>query len=574
VLARLLEGSEPPRRLTPQEQRVEFTVCAAVLAAGCATAYLLPWSTSPSAATVAACVLAYATTARVCLHLGGGSAAASQLAFVPMLFVLPPPLVPLTVAAALLASALPEVVSGRAHPERLASAVSDAGYAFGPALVFAAGSPATPVGDWEWLALAFASQCVLDAALSCAREWLGLGIRPSVHFDSMRTVYGVDLLLMPVAVVIADRAVGAPEAILVVLPLSVLLATVARDRNRRLDEATARFEEAERERARVNVAVHRVGRSLGDSLDRRTMLEVALGTAVDAVAADAGRARMAGSSDARVFDAVPVRPGAAEAEALLAAERAALAGHELVSESGDGWWAMGHPLFAQRELEPLPLGAIAVCRHGGPFSREQEDLFAYLATQTAASIEAIALHERLRERFVSDELTGLANHRRFHEFLKAEVEQAPIAGHPLSVLLVDIDNFRRVNAELGHGGGDEVLRAIAAVVREHCRTTDDQPARYAGQRFAIALPGANIDDAWTVAEDIRTGVAALGLVVGGAHVSVSVGLAELTARVASDEALIFAAEAALDEAKRAGKDRSMGFRGPYPADVARPFPPR
>ena len=555
-LERLLGGSAPPRRLTRSEQHVELGVCVAVIAAGCATAFLLPWSKPSSPATVAACVLAYAATARVCLHLGGGSAALSQLAFVPMLFILPPPIVPLTVAAALFASALPGVASGRAHPERLASAVGDAGYAFGPALVFAAGSPATPVGDWEWLALACVSQCLLDAALSCAREWLGLRLRPSVQLDSMRTVYGVDLLLLPVAVVIADLAVRTPEAILVVLPLSVLLATVARDRNRRLAEATARFEEAERERARVSVAVHRVGRSLGDSLDRRTMLEVALGTAVDAVAADAGRARLADSSDARVFDAVPVRPGAAEADALLAAERAALAGDRLVSETGGGWWAIGHPLLAQREPQELPLGALAVCRHGGPFSREQEDLFAYLATQTAASLEAIALHERLRDRFVSDELTGLANHRRFREFL--EVAVAPGAARPLSVLLVDLDDFRRINAELGHGGGDEVLRAVATVVRVLCRTIG-QPARYTGQRFAVALPGADIDDAWTVAEDIRTGVAALGLVVGGTRVSVSVGVAELSSRIASDEALIFAAEAALDEAKRAGKNHIAGW---------------
>jgi diguanylate cyclase (GGDEF)-like protein len=356
-----------------------------------------------------------------------------------------------------------------------------------------------------------------------------------------------------------------PAVAAFVVSLVVLLALTARDGYRRLRNMLDHIAQLERERERVHVAIHRVARSLDDSLDRCTTLEVAVGTTVDAVAAAAGRARLAGSPKARTFDAVPHRPGAASAEALLAAERAALAGRS-GRESYDGWWALGAPLVASREPRADPVGAMAVCREA-PFSRDEEDLFAYLAAQTAASLEAITLHERLSEQVVRDELTGLGNHRRFQQVLATRVDEALRSGAPLSMLLLDLDDFRSINAALGHGAGDDVLRAVGQVVRDHCRMTDE-PARYAGQQIAVALPGTDLEGAWAVAEDIRSDIAALDVGDGTVSVTGSVGIIELSTRVASREGLIFAAEAALDEAKRAGKNRTVGFRGPYRADDA------
>jgi hypothetical protein len=167
---------------------------------------------------------------------------------------------------------------------------------------------------------------------------------------------------------------------------------VARDRNRRLDEALDRLAALERERDRVREAIRRTGRSLGYSLDRQTVLEVAVGTAVDAVGGAAGRARLAGSGQAMTFEAVPHEPGGAESVALLAAERAALAGHTGVAEACDGWWAIARPLTSGRR----PVGAVAACRATGPFSDDEAELFAYLVAQAAASLETIDLNELLQ----------------------------------------------------------------------------------------------------------------------------------------------------------------------------------
>jgi diguanylate cyclase (GGDEF)-like protein len=477
-----------------------------------------------------------------------------------MLFLLPPALIPLAVTVSLCAATLPDMVAGRADRERLVTAVGDSGYALAPALVLVALGRPDGFGDWPLLVAALAAQSLLDAALSIAREWIGRGVRPALQLSVMGTVYGVDALLAPLALVIAVEATREPLAVLAVLPLGLLLAAVVRDRNRRIDEAAGRLDEVARVHDRMNVAIQRVGRALGDSLDRSAMLEVALGTTVDAVGAAAGRARLAGY-DARTFEAIPHQPGAAEAAALLAAEQTAREGHAMASKYVDGWWAIGRPLIAGGGA---PVGAIAVCRSTGEFSLDEESLFGYLATQTAAAIESIELHERLREQITRDELTGLASHRRFHELLEVEVEAAHRDHSPLSVLLIDVDRFRRVNAALGHAAGDEILRAIGTVVRERCRVTDE-PARYGGQRLAVALAHTELDDAWLAAEHIRTGIAALEIPAGDdfVHVTASIGIAELSHRVPSREALIFAAEAALDEAKEAGRNRSVGFRGPY-----------
>jgi hypothetical protein len=389
----LLASARPdrPRRLPSRELAVELALAAAVLCAGAACALLVSSGRPLELGTAAACIAVYVAGARTRLYVGGGSALGTQLAFIPMLFLLPPGWVPLAVATGLTLSVLPQVLTGRAGPERIVTSVGDAGHALAPVLVLAAaGSPGMP--SWGIVLAAAGAQCVFDAALSTGREWLGRGIRPSVQLGVMATVYGVDLLLLPIAVVLAQRAVDDPAAVLAALPLTVLLGAVARDRNRRLDDALERLGALERERDRVQEAIRRTGRSLGFSLDRQTVLEVAVGTAVDAVGGAAGRARLLGSGRAMTFEAVPHQPGGAESLALLAAERAALAGHAPVAEAFDGWWAIARPLRSGRRT----MGAVAACRATGPFSDDETELFAYLVAQAAASLETIELNELLQ----------------------------------------------------------------------------------------------------------------------------------------------------------------------------------
>lgn len=313
---------------------------------------------------------------------------------------------------------------------------------------------------------------------------------------------------------------------------------------------------------REDVLLRRLARSLHDGLDRHTALDVALRATVDAVAAAAGRARLAGAPAARTFEAVP---GTARAEAMPAAERTALAGSRGY-KFRDGWWALGSPLPAR---EAGPLGAVTVCRHAVPFSREEGELLAHLAAQTAASLEAIALHEQLaRSR---DEVTGLVDRRRFHERLEDRIGESRGSGRPLSLMLLDVDDLRSVTAAFGRGTADGVLQAVADTVRRRCRTSDE-PACLAHRQIAVALPGAGMGPAWRMAEVLREAIAGLELRVGGRWLTVtaSIGIAELSHRVACRDGLLFAARSALNEAKRAGSNRSVGFRGPYRSDDALP----
>ena len=104
------------------------------------------------------------------------------------------------------------------------------------------------------------------------------------------------------------------------------------------------------------------------------------------------------------------------------------------------------------------------------------------------SIENVGLHETVERQAVTDELTGLFNRRRFQEAMATEVERARRFGQPLGLVLLDIDDFKRVNDTYGHQQGDLVLREVARVLRESSREIDE-PARYGGEELAVVLPG-------------------------------------------------------------------------------------
>ena len=120
------------------------------------------------------------------------------------------------------------------------------------------------------------------------------------------------------------------------------------------------------------------------------------------------------------------------------------------------------------------------------------------------SIENVGLHETVERQAVTDELTGLFNRRRFQEAMATEVERARRFQQPLGLVLLDIDNFKRVNDTYGHQQGDLVLREVARVLRESSREIDE-PARYGGEELAVVLPGTDLDGAYNLAERVRRG---------------------------------------------------------------------
>jgi diguanylate cyclase (GGDEF)-like protein len=156
--------------------------------------------------------------------------------------------------------------------------------------------------------------------------------------------------------------------------------------------------------------------------------------------------------------------------------------------------------------------------------------------------------ERLATR---DALTGLANRRLLEETLDLELARARREGTPLSVVVVDVDNFKEINDTHGHLVGDDVLRDIGSVLDANTKAFD-LAARYGGDEFVVILPGCTRADVETVGQRLRRAVAAG---VDGIPVSVSAGVATLPDDAADGERLLVAADAALYEAKRAGRDR-------------------
>jgi two-component system cell cycle response regulator len=173
-----------------------------------------------------------------------------------------------------------------------------------------------------------------------------------------------------------------------------------------------------------------------------------------------------------------------------------------------------------------------------------------------------ALRERnqeLLELSVTDSLTGLFNRKHLWETLARELEGYKRHLRPLSVLMIDIDHFKRYNDTNGHLAGDEVLRKMAATFRSSLRVSD-YAARYGGEEFLMVLPDTDSAMAKKAAERLRELVAAETF--GGAdpaRVTVSIGVASTSGHDEEPESLIRNADTALYRAKKAGRNRTIAF---------------
>ncbi|CAH0261578.1 Phytochrome-like protein cph2 [Pseudomonas sp. Bi70] len=161
-----------------------------------------------------------------------------------------------------------------------------------------------------------------------------------------------------------------------------------------------------------------------------------------------------------------------------------------------------------------------------------------------------------------DALTGLANRRRLDEALHAAFQLAAAQRQPLSFVLLDVDYFKRFNDQYGHPAGDDALRQVAAVLKQHARRSADTTARYGGEELALILPGSESASAMAVAERIRAGVEALAIANQGspyANLTLSIGVASCipgqTMQTPAD--LVAAADVALYAAKGGGRNRVM-----------------
>ncbi|MGB8005109.1 MAG: GGDEF domain-containing protein [Gaiellaceae bacterium] len=200
------------------------------------------------------------------------------------------------------------------------------------------------------------------------------------------------------------------------------------------------------------------------------------------------------------------------------------------------------------------------------FSAETKDLAEWLASQAAVALENARLHDVVQRQAITDDLTGLVNRRRFLGALQAEIERARRFGSDLTVVLADLDDFKRVNDAFGHHAGDEVLRSFADLVRSHVRDVD-VPGRLGGEEFAILLPETGSADAASVAERMRHSLSIVPILLADeqtARVTASFGVAQLTDEQTGDD-LMRAADAALYRAKAQGKNRVAIEKNAQPA---------
>ncbi len=167
---------------------------------------------------------------------------------------------------------------------------------------------------------------------------------------------------------------------------------------------------------------------------------------------------------------------------------------------------------------------------------------------------------RFEELAYKDPLTDLDNRRSFIEKAQAMLEYARRYNEPISVLMIDIDNFKKVNDTYGHDVGDRLLKALADVIRRSTRSSD-VAARYGGEEFVVLLPKTDEKGAELVANRIREEFKKVVLDVDGERISstVSIGVATLRGETSIDD-LIKNADIALYDAKRKGKDRTVIFK--------------
>lgn len=188
----------------------------------------------------------------------------------------------------------------------------------------------------------------------------------------------------------------------------------------------------------------------------------------------------------------------------------------------------------------------------------ERDRLQVIANQSSLALQNSLLHEELERLSVTDRLTDLYNHGYLHQRLDEEMERCVRFDHQMSLIMLDIDNFKQFNDRYGHPKGDSVLKSLSAVIHDNLREID-VAARYGGEEFVIMLPETDIAGAVAVAERIRAGMAKHVQLTGEEDEQViqtiSLGVANYPTHASSAAGLVEAADQAMYRAKRAGKNQ-------------------
>jgi diguanylate cyclase (GGDEF)-like protein len=324
-------------------------------------------------------------------------------------------------------------------------------------------------------------------------------------------------------------------------------------------ELTTRMGELEAERGRFKETLQRYGETLAATHDLDALVGAVLDTAVQATRARGGRLLLYDAERGEAVEQARIgtaRGSRSDLPVVVAAgeglEGEALASHEArVAQVPRAILAV--PILREHHL----LGLVtAVDPEEGAFSDDDVESLSALAVQAGVAIENARLHRVVERQAVTDALTGLANRRQFYEVLGREYERAQRFGQPVSLILLDIDDFKQINDSRGHLAGDAVLHSVAATVAEVIREID-LASRYGGEEFAVLLPQTGPEGAAHLAERLRSEIAARSIRFGTeeiAGVTASFGVAAGPDDQMTQIDLIASADAALYQAKREGKN--------------------
>jgi HD-GYP domain-containing protein (c-di-GMP phosphodiesterase class II) len=227
------------RRLARRLLSTEAAGAAVFLAVAIPLAALAPWTRPLSLTALGATAIAYLVATQVTFPVGSAFNRPTQLVFVPMLFLLPTPVVPLIVAAYLVADLWPHVLRGTLSPTRVVARLGDSFYALGPALVLVlAAQESFSWERWPLLLIAFGAQLLFDTGSGLARTWFAERIAPAEQLP-MLWLYLTDACLSCIGLMVAASSVRRPGLVLLVLPLVGLLWLFARERRQRIDNELA-----------------------------------------------------------------------------------------------------------------------------------------------------------------------------------------------------------------------------------------------------------------------------------------------------------------------------------------------
>ncbi|MHB8881669.1 MAG: GGDEF domain-containing protein [Thermodesulfovibrionales bacterium] len=248
-------------------------------------------------------------------------------------------------------------------------------------------------------------------------------------------------------------------------------------------------------------------------------------------------------------------------EPLFVAEAAEISRYEILRRERLSFLT-ALPLTYEHDI----FGILFLSLKGGRTESFNFDLAALLSlvgNHVAMILDKIKLFQETKRLSITDGLTGLYNSRYFYKFLDAEIARSKRYGSTFSLILFDIDNFKKLNDTHGHQAGDDVLHELARILLNVSRETD-VVVRYGGEEFVIILPNTTEEDTINLADRIRTSVEQNVFLLshaGGISITLSGGIASYPKNAGGVKALLNAADTAMYTAKRSGKNKVVCFRG-------------